>query len=155
MSEEKKLSAEELEELYEEIMNEMNDIRNANAQDTPEGVARQKAIIGKIDAHPEVLMKQTAHWNFRTIGIFAALWGLFYITIRALRETPTYDCEDEWEDTIYTIIKRNDQYRDRIVNSAEYKEIIARLENQVKECERTNDSDSVDEDMSEYDSIME
>ncbi len=154
MSEEKKLSEEELEGLYEEIMTEMDDIRNKKIQDTPEGVARQKAIIGKIDAHPEVLMKQTAPWHFRTIGIFSVAYGLFDITIRALRETPKYDLTDEWDNTIYDEIRQHGAYRDRIVNSAEYQEIVDRLERQVAECERTDDSDNVD-DMDQYDSIME
>lgn len=141
------MSREELEELYNEILTEMRDLWVRKNQDTPEGVAKQKEIIRKINEHPEVLRIHSQKMFDDTIGTRAASYWLFYVTIRALEDNKAHEFRDKWGNNIFDLIKIFDTFRAQIINSQEYKDLVARLKSQVAEFD--------DEDMAEYDSIME
>ncbi len=160
------LRKKELMKLYNDIINEMKDIFDNDLADTSEGVARQRAIIGKIDAHPEVLRVQTEDWAYYTIGICAALDRLFYVTMRALEDVEACMLKDDSNENIYGAIKCEEKLQKRIVNSWQYKRLIAKQEESLisgEEPQYDDDDlfgedecfDDKDEDMSEYDSIME
>ncbi len=142
------LSGKELEKLRIKIIDAMYNMDYENSQDTPKGVAKQKEIIEKINEHPEVLRVQTKRWGHRTIGISAVWFGSFYVAMRALEDAEACELQDDDGDDVYQYIKNNNSFRERMVNSQEYKDLVARLESEVAEFDEY-------EDMSEYDSIME
>ncbi len=159
MSTEKKLSQEELIKLYEEILDEISNIAVTEMQNTPEGVARQKEIIEKINEHPEVLRVHTRDWSYVTIGIDAVMHQLFYVTMRALEDVEACVLKSTSGRSTYDHIKSNDNFRNRIVNSWQYKRLIERLEARLagEEESEYDDDDLFDEDenIDKYDSIME
>ncbi len=148
MSAEKKLSQEELEKLYKEIMEEIDYIWRCYFQNDQNGIARQKEIVRKIDEHPEVLRVKKSNWSYRTIGIQAVGYGLFYVTMRALQDDEACMLRDWYNDNTYDTIKKHTGFREWVVNSQEYKDLVARLESEVATFDEYDD-------MSEYDSIME
>ncbi len=153
------MTQEKLEKLYDEILEDMWIIYNAHSQNTPDGIARQKAIIKKINKHPEVLRVQTNKWGNDTIGIYAVNRKLFYVTMRVLQDGEACLLKDMLEKNVYDYIKTSEDFRDRIVNSWQYKRLVKRLEARLagKEEPEYDDDDLFDEDENadEYDSIME
>ncbi len=148
-----------LKKLYSQIMDDMANIKNNSMQDTPEGMARQKAIIEKIDEHPEVLRVQTKRWSHYTIGMAAACYNLFYVTMRALEDWEACMLMSSGDRTTYDYIKLHWDFRERIANSWQYKRLIAKQEEALTSGEEPQyDDDDLfdkDENADEYDSIME
>lgn len=146
-----KLDKKELEELYEEIMTEMHDIVYKNSGMTDLS-ARREEIIRKIDAHPEVLRVQTNKWRNQTIGICAAYHEFFDIVMRTLRDIKASELRDDKGYDIYDEIKDSINLSGQIVNSDEYKELVKKLQDELDIAVVIDDED---EDMDQYDSIME
>lgn len=158
--EKEKLREEELEKLYDDIMHEIDEIYDNKIQDTPEGVARQRTIISKINAHPEVLRVRTNKWNKRTIGIAAAWYSLFYIIMRALEDAEACMLMSGGEFDIYDVIGLSGDLQERIVDSWQYKRLIERLEARLagEEEPQYDDDDLFEdeyEDMDQYGTIIE
>lgn len=130
------MNTEELEKLYDKIMNLIHSY-NPYA-DTLGAKAKQKAIIKKIDEHPEVLRVQTKKWGYRTIGIQAVMDKLFYVTMRALQDAEACALRNKWGNDIFDNIKLSDDFYENIVNSPEYQDLEAMQNTQVTESESTN-----------------
>lgn len=153
-----KLSEVGLEILYDEIMAEIHDIWMYNKQ---KGLIRQKEIINKINAHPEILRMRTRDWGYRTIGMQTAMFNLFYVTMRALQDGEACVLKNERNKNIYDTIKIYTNFRDQIVNSWQYERLVTKKEESLtsRKEPQYNDDDLFNEyeyaDMDQYDSIVE
>ncbi len=157
-----KLNKKELRTLYSGIMDQMFYLRRHNMQDTKEGKTWQKQmIISIIDAYPELLHIQAKIKNNQTIGIRAACYELFYVTMRALEDAEACLLKDDDNNTIFDKLKGRDAFCERVINSQEYERLIEKLEARLagKEEPKYDDvygvvNDRYD-DLSEYDSIID
>lgn len=149
---EKELTREKSEKLYDKIMNEMQKFCWLGVRDTAEGIAKQKAIVKKINKHPEVLRVRMKEWYNKTIGIYAAENRVFHVTVRVLEDVNACMLKDDNNTNTYDTIKKDHDICTQVVNSREYRGLVGRLEKELNMDTTTNDEY---EGMSEYDSIVE
>ncbi len=140
--------------LYDEIVSEMLYIHQNGIHDRPEGVARQKEIVKKIDEHPEILNYQDPEHN-STIGITAARCRLLHVVIRVMSDLNASKLKDKYGADVFTRTKENRDFTEQVVNSKEYKDLVKKLEKKLAKLTKPPIINDKYEDMSKYDSIME